>query len=61
MVRFILKQLDLNKRKEWERHLGHSVNPPTMEQLQTFLRSQILTLEAIEEGTKSSSSNNSKA
>ena len=60
MVHFTLKQLDLNKRKEWERHLGDSVVPPTMEQLQAFLRSQTLTLEAIEAGSRSSSNNNPK-
>ena len=60
MVHFTLKQLDLNTRKEWERHLGDSVDPPTMEELQAFLRSQTLTLEAIEAGTKSSSNNNPK-
>ena len=57
----ILKQLDLNTRKEWERHLGDSVVPPTLEQLQAFLRSQTLTLQAIEAGTRSSSNNNPKA
>ena len=61
MLHFTLKQLDLNTRKEWERHLGDSIVPPTLEQLQAFLRSQTLTLEAIEPGTRSSSNNNSKA
>ena len=60
MVHFTLKQLDLNTRKEWERHLGDSVVPPTMEQLQAFLRSQTHTLEAIEVGSRSSSNNNAK-
>ena len=61
MIQFTLKQLDLNTRKEWERHLGDSVVPPILEQLQAFLRSQTLTLEAIEAGTRSSSNNNPKA
>ena len=61
MVHFTLKQLDLYTRKEWERHFGDSVDSSRMEQLETSLRSQILTLEAIEAGTKSSSSNNFKA
>ena len=61
MVHFTLKQLDLNTRKEWERHLGDRVVPPTLEQLQAFLRSQTLTLEAIEAGTRSSLNNNPKA
>ena len=61
MVHFTLKQLDLNTREEWERHLGDSVVPPTLEQLQAFLRSQTFTLEAIEAGTRSSSNNNPKA
>ena len=60
MVHFTLKQLDLNTCKEWERHLGVSVDPPTMEQLQAFLRSQTLTLEAIEAGTRSSLNSNPK-
>ena len=60
MAHLTLKQLDLNTRKEWERHLGDSVIPPTLEELQAFLRSQNLTLEAIEAGTRSSSNNNSK-
>ena len=37
IVHFTLNRLDLNTRKEWERHLGNSVVPPTMEQLQAFL------------------------
>ena len=57
---FTLNRLDLNIRKEWERHLDDSVVPPTMEQFQAFLRSQTLTLEAIETGTKASSKNNPK-
>ena len=60
IVHFTLKQIDLNTRKEWERHLGDSVDPSKLEQLQAFLRSQTLTLEAIEAGTKSSSNNNLK-
>ena len=60
IVHFSLNRLDLNTRKEWERHLGDTVVPPTMEQLQAFLGSQTLTLEAIEAGTRSSSNNNSK-
>ena len=60
IVYFTLNRLDLNTRKEWERHLGDTVVPPTMEQLQAFLGSQTLTLEAIEVGTRSSSNNNSK-
>ena len=60
IIHFTLNRLDLNTRKEWERHLGNSVVPPTMEQLQAFLQSQTLTLEAIEAGTRSSSNNNSK-
>ena len=60
IVHFTLNCFDLNTRKEWERHLGDSVVPPTMEPLQAFLRSQTLTLEAIEAGTKSFSNNNSK-
>ena len=59
MVHFTLKQRDLNTRKEWERHLGDSVVPPTLEQLQAFLRNHTLTLQAIEAGTRSSSNNNS--
>ena len=59
-VHFTVNRLDLNTRKQWERHLGDSVVPPTMERLQAFLRSQTLTLEAIEAGTKSFSNNNSK-
>ena len=39
IVHFTFNRLDLNTRKEWERHLGDSVNTPTMEQLQAFLRS----------------------
>ena len=61
IVHFTLNRLDLNTRKEWERRLGNSVVPPTMEQLQAFLQSQTLTLEAIEAGTSSSSNNNSKS
>ena len=61
MAHFTLNQLDLNTRKEWERHLGDSVVPPTLEQFQAFLQSQTLTLEAIEAGTRSSSNNNPKA
>ena len=60
IVYFTLNRLNLNTRKEWERHLGNSVVPPTMEQLQAFLQSQTLTLEEIEAGTRSSSNNNSK-
>ena len=60
MVHFTLKQFDLNTRKKWERHLGASVDPPTMEQLQAFLRSQTLILEAIEAGTRSLSNSNPK-
>ena len=60
MVHFTLKHLDLNTRKEWERTLGDRVDPPNLEQLQAFLRSQTLTLEAIKAGTKSSSNNNRK-
>ena len=61
IVHFTLNRLDVNTRKEWERHLGNSVVPPTMEQLQAFLQSQTLTLEAIEAGTRSSPNNNSKS
>ena len=61
IVHFTLNRLDLNTRKEWERHLGNSVVPLTMEQLQAFLQCQTLTLEAIEAGTRSSSNNNSKS
>ena len=60
MVHFTLKQIDFNTRNEWERHLSDSAVPPTLEQLQAFLRGQILTLEAIEAGTRSSSNNNPK-
>ena len=58
IVHFTLNRLDLNMHREWERHLRDSVNPSTMEQLQAFLRSQTLTLEAIEAGTWSSSNSN---
>ena len=61
IVHFTLNRIDLNNLKEWERHLGNSVVPPTMEQLQAFLQSQTLTLEAIEVGTRFSSNNNSKS
>ena len=61
IVHFTLNRLDLNTRKKWERHLGNSVVPPTMEQLQVFLQSQTLTLEPMESGTRSSSNNNSKS
>ena len=40
-------------RKDWEKHLGDDAYPPTLEQLETFLQSQILTLEAIVGGCKS--------
>ena len=33
MAHFTLKQLDLNTRKEWERHISDSVVSPTLEQL----------------------------
>ena len=52
IVHLMLNRLDLNTRREWERHLGDSVDPPTMEPLQAFLRSQTLTLEGIEAGTR---------
>ena len=61
IVHFTLNRLDSNTCKKWERHLGNSVVPPTMEQLQAFLQSQTLTVEAIEAGTRSSSNNNSKS
>ena len=60
IVHFTLNRLDLNTRREWVRYLGDSVVPPTMEQLQAFLRSQILTLEVIEACTRSSSNSNPK-
>ena len=60
ILHFTLNGLDLNTRKEWGRHLGDSVVPPTMK-LQAFLQCQTLTLEAIEAGTRSSSNNNSKS
>ena len=61
ILHFTLNSLDLNTHKEWEIHLGNSVIPPTMEQLHAFFLSQILTLETIEAGTRSSSNNNSKS
>ena len=48
IVHFTLNRLDLNTPREWERHLDVSVDPPGMEQLQAFFRSQTLTLETIE-------------
>ena len=38
IVHFTLNRLNLNTSKEWERHLGNIVVPPTMEQLQAFLQ-----------------------
>ena len=38
-VHLTLSRLDLTTRKDWEKHLGDDADPPTLEQLQTFLQS----------------------
>ena len=52
-VHLKLSWLDLNMRKDWEKYWGDDADPPPLEKLQSFLQSQILTLEATEGGCKS--------
>ena len=47
-------RFDPTTRREWERQLGSSGESPTLQQLREFGQSQILTLESIEGGSKSS-------
>ena len=61
LVFFPVSRFDANTRKDWERHLGDSVATPTWEQLMTFMNAQLLTLEAIERGSKANQSISSRA
>ena len=46
-------RFDQITRREWKRHLGSNGEPPTLAQLREFSKSQILTLESVEGGSKS--------
>ena len=45
----IVRRFDLSTRKEWEKTLGKSKVPPTLEQLKDFIETQLSSLEAIEQ------------
>ena len=52
LVFFTVSKFECSTRKDWERHLGESVDIPTWTQLKIFINAQILTLEAVERGKK---------
>ena len=49
-----------NTRKNWGKVQGESTNPPSFQQIKSFLHTQILTLESIEGSSKVISSSQSK-
>ena len=61
LVFFTVSRFDPNTRKDWERHLAESIETPTWKQLQSFMNSQLLTLEAMERGVKSLTTNSAKS
>ena len=48
IVSSIVSRLDSNSRKDWEKAQGESTDPPSFQQIKSFLHTQILTLEPIE-------------
>ena len=61
LVFFTVSRFNPNTWKDWEKHLGESVKTPTWKQLQSFINSQFLTLEAMEQGVKSLTTNFAKS
>ena len=60
LVFFTVSKFECSTRKDWERHLGDSVDTPTSTQLKSFINAQILTLEAVERGVKTAQSSPNK-
>ena len=48
-----VNRLHSSTRKDWEKHLGDSLEPPTWAQLKTFLNAQLFILESLQGGMKS--------
>ena len=55
LVYIVTERFEVNLRREWEKSLGDSTEPPTFEQLKKFGQTQVMTLESIERSTRGTS------
>ena len=58
LVYLTISRLDPDNRKDWEKLLGNSTEPPTIDQMKKFFEDQMATLESIESGSKTVSAHN---